>query len=87
LLPKAVSQADLQHHIRKTIPEEYQKCMIGMKCNLKQTLEIKATVADPRIKLEARQVANVCYKYIMALVTSGAMVTHAINLLPKSKSK
>jgi DNA-binding NarL/FixJ family response regulator len=27
---------NLQHHIHETVPEEYQKCMVGMKRNLKQ---------------------------------------------------
>jgi hypothetical protein len=36
------------------VPEEYQKCMIGMKRNLKQTLEIAETAADPKTKLAAK---------------------------------
>jgi len=31
--------------------EEYQKCMTGMKLNLKQTLEIAETAADPKTKI------------------------------------
>jgi predicted transcriptional regulator len=31
------AQESLQHHIHEVVPEEYQKCMVGMKCNLKQT--------------------------------------------------
>jgi transposase len=34
------AQASLLKHIHETFPEEYQKCMVGMKRNLKQTLEI-----------------------------------------------
>jgi IS30 family transposase len=48
------AQESLQKHIHETVPEEYQKCMTGMKRNLKQTLEIAETVSDPRVKLEAR---------------------------------
>ena len=32
-----------------------------MKQNLKQTLEITETTTDPKIKLEARLIANDCY--------------------------
>ena len=35
----------------QVVPEEYQKCMEGMKRNLKQALEIAETAADPRTKL------------------------------------
>jgi hypothetical protein len=48
----------LQNHIHDTVPEEYQNCMTGMKRNLKQTLEIAEIVIDPRVKLQARAIAN-----------------------------
>jgi DNA-binding transcriptional regulator LsrR (DeoR family) len=72
------AQENLQHHIHEVVPEEYQKCMIGMKRNLKQTLEIAEGVTDPRVKLEARRIANDCYRYIMDLTTNGVVVTDAM---------
>jgi IS30 family transposase len=73
------AQENLQKHIHETVPEEYQKCMVGMKRNLKQTLEIADTAADPRTKLQARAIANDCYKYIMDLTTNGVVITDAMN--------
>jgi hypothetical protein len=52
--------------------------MTGMKGNLKHVLEIAETAADPKVKLQARAIANDCYKYIMDLTTNGAIVTDAI---------
>jgi hypothetical protein len=72
------AQENLQKHIHETVPEEYQKCMVGMKRNLKQTLEIADTAADPRTKLQARAIANDCYKYIMDLTTNGVVITDAM---------
>jgi hypothetical protein len=72
------AQENLQHHVHETVPEEYQKCMMGMKRNLKQTLETAEASSDPRIKLEARRIANDCYRYIMDLCTNGVIVTDAI---------
>jgi hypothetical protein len=43
------------------------KCMVGIKRNLKQTLEIAETSSDPKTKLEAKRMANDCYRYIMDL--------------------
>lgn len=37
------AQDNLQKHIHETVPEEYQKCMVGMKSNLKETLQIAET--------------------------------------------
>jgi hypothetical protein len=72
------AQENLQHHIHGVVPEEYQKCMIGMKLNLKQTLEIAETAADPKTKLQARAIANDCYKYIMDLCTNAGVVSDAM---------
>jgi transposase len=69
---------NLQYHIHDKIPEEYQSCMTGMKRNLKQTLEIAETTADPRVKLQARAIAVDCYKYIMEMTTGGVIITDAI---------
>jgi DNA-binding transcriptional regulator LsrR (DeoR family) len=72
------AQENLQRHIHETVPEEYQKCMVGMKRNLKQTLEIADAAVDPKVKLQARAIANDCYNYIMDLTTNGAIATDAI---------
>jgi hypothetical protein len=57
--------------------------MVGMKRNLKQTLEIAETVSDPRVKLQARAIANDCYKYIMDLTTNGVVVTDALKFVER----
>jgi hypothetical protein len=44
------SQENLQKHINEVVPEEYQKCMVGMKRNLKETLAIAETASDPKTK-------------------------------------
>lgn len=75
---KQQARNNLEHHI-KVVPMEYQRCMTGMKRNLKQTLEIAETVSDPKTKLQARAIANDCYKYIMDLVTNGTVVMDALS--------
>jgi ribosome recycling factor len=52
--------------------------MTGMKRNLKHTLEIAETAADPKVKQQARAIANDCYKYIMDLTTNGVVITDAL---------
>jgi hypothetical protein len=75
---KKPAQNNLQKHIHEVVPMEYQKCMVGMKRNLKQTLEIAEAASDPKIKLEARRIANDCYRYIMDLCTNAGIVSDAI---------
>ena len=58
-----------------------------MKRNLKQTLEIAESTSDPRTKLQARAIANDCYKYIMDLTTNGVVITDAIKFDQTNKEK
>ena len=46
----------LTFSMHETVPEEYQRCMAGMKSNLKETPQIAETVTDPRVKLQARAI-------------------------------
>ena len=77
---------NLKTHIQDKLPEEYQNCMTGMK-RLKQTLEIAESTSDPRTKLQARGIANDCYKYIMDLTTNGVVITDAIKFVQTNKEK
>jgi hypothetical protein len=61
--------------------------MVGMKGNLKHVLEIAETAADPKTKLQARAIANDCYKYIMDLTTNGAIVTDAIKYVTQKQEQ
>ena len=72
------AQDNLQHHIHEVVPEEYQKCITGMKSNLKETLEIANTSADPRVKLQARAIANDCYKFILDMTTNAGIVSETL---------
>ena len=87
LFLRQMSRENLQHHIHERVPEEYQNCMTGMKINLRQTLEIAETTSDPRTKLQARAIANDCYKYIMDLTTNGIVITDAIKFVQTNKEK
>ena len=81
------AQENLQHHIHEVVPDEYQKCMVGMKRNLKETLAIAETVTDPKVKLQARAIANDCYKFIMEMSTNAGIVSAALKFVNQSKEK
>jgi hypothetical protein len=84
---KKQAQENLQKHIHETVPMEYNKCMTAMKINLKDILEIGNKSADPKIKLEAKKIANETLRYIMELVTGGVICTQAFNAVAQTHEK
>ncbi|MGI8834343.1 MAG: hypothetical protein ACR2IS_17125 [Nitrososphaeraceae archaeon] len=53
--------------------------MVGMKRNLKQqTLEIRDSASDPKVKLQAAAIANDCYKFILEMSTNAGIVSDAL---------
>ena len=81
------AQDNLQKHIHEVVPEEYQKCMVGMKTILKNTLQIAETVTDPSIKLQANGVAKDCYKFILDMSTNAGIVSDALKYVAQKKEE
>ena len=77
----------MQHHIHESLPEEYKKAMLGTKRNLRHALEIRESVLDPKIKLEAIRIANECYKFIMEIITNGVVISNAINFVTQKQEQ
>ena len=61
--------------------------MAGMKQNLKHVLEIGEAATDSKVKLEARRIANDCYKFIMEMSTNADIVSDALKFVNQSKEK
>jgi hypothetical protein len=61
--------------------------MIGMKRNLKQTLEIAESAADPKTKLQARAIANDCYKFILDMTTNAGVISDALKFVTQKKDQ
>ena len=55
--------------------------------NLKHVLEIADTVADPKTKLQARAIANDCYRFILEMSTNAGIVSDALKFVTQSEQK
>jgi hypothetical protein len=73
------AQENLKSHIQERLPEQYQKCMIGLNQVLKMGWDIvhndSSTAAN---RLQALALINDSYKYVMDLTTNSVVVTDAI---------
>jgi hypothetical protein len=61
--------------------------MVGMKQNIKHILEIGEAATDPKTKLQARAIANDCYKYIMELCTNAGIVSDALKYVTQKQEQ
>jgi hypothetical protein len=84
---KKLAQDNMQKHIHEVVPEEYQKCMAGMKSNLKETLEIAATSSGPRVKLQARAIVSDCYKFILDMSTNAGVISDAMKYVQQKTAE
>jgi hypothetical protein len=56
-----------------------------MKRNLKETLAIAETASDPKTKLQARAIANDCYRFILEMSSNTGIVSDALKFINQSK--
>ena len=84
---KKRAQENLQHHIHEVVPEEYQKCMVGMKRTLKQVIEIGESASDPKVKLEAKRIAIDCYRFILDMSTNAGIISDAMKYITQKQEQ
>jgi hypothetical protein len=72
------ARENLQKHIHETVPEEYQKCMVGINQVLQKAWLIVSRTADERVRLQALSLIDQCNSHKMDMVTNGAIITGAL---------
>jgi predicted transcriptional regulator len=82
------ARKNIQEHIQKRLPEEYQRCLTGLNEVLKTCWSIvHKPDTDDKTKLQATAIINDSYKYIMDLTTNGAIVTDAIKYVTQTQKQ
>jgi hypothetical protein len=82
------ARENLKVHIQDKLPEEYQKCMVGINQVLNMAWSIvNKSVVDDKTRLQALALINDCNKYKMDLTTNGVVITDAIRFVQTNKEK
>jgi hypothetical protein len=82
------AKENLRTHIQDKLPEEYQKCMVGINQVLNIAWSIvNKSVVDDKTRLQALALINDCNKYKMDLTTNGVVITDAIKFVQTNKEK
>ncbi len=87
---RKAARDNLMNHFDEKLPEEYQRCLIGINEVLRKAWNIASADEekhDERTRLQALQLVNDCYKYRMDLLTNSTLLTEAMKFLEQSKQK
>jgi hypothetical protein len=82
------ARKNMQEHLQKRLPDEYNRCLTGLNEVLKTCWYIvNKPGTDDRTKLQATAIINDSYKYVMDLTTNGAIVTDAIKYVTQKQEQ
>jgi hypothetical protein len=63
-------KTDIKKYIDERLPEEYEKCMVGLTSILREAWNTAANTEDKREKIQALSLAKECYSMKLELLTN-----------------
>jgi predicted transcriptional regulator len=78
----------IKRYIDERLPEEYEKCMVGLNAILREAWTTSQQTEDKREKIQALSLAKECYSMKLDLLTNATVVDDAIRFVSdRSKDK
>jgi Bacterial regulatory protein, arsR family len=81
----SILRQQAKHNIKKYIderlPEEYEKCLMGLTAILREAWNTAQNTEDKREKIQALSLAKECYSMKMDLLTNATVVDDAIRFV------
>jgi IS30 family transposase len=82
------SKENIKRYIDERLPEEYEKCLVGLTAILREAWSTSQQAEDRREKIQALSLAKECYSMKLDLLTNATVVDDAIRFVSESeKSK
>jgi hypothetical protein len=82
------SKENIRRYIDERLPEEYEKCLVGLTAILREAWNTSQHTEDRREKIQALSLAKECYSMKLDLLTNATAVDDAIRFVSESeKSK
>ena len=82
------AKANIKRYIDERLPEEYEKCLVGLTAITKEAWTTSQQTEDKREKIQALSLAKECYSMKLDLLTNATVVDDAIRFVSKqSKEK
>jgi predicted transcriptional regulator len=82
------AKSNIKRYIDERLPEEYEKCLVGLTAILREAWNASQQTEDRREKIQALSLAKECYSMKLDLLTNATVVDDAIRFVSESeKSK
>ena len=78
---------NIKRYIDERLPEEYEKCLVGLNAITKEAWNTAHNTEDKREKIHALSLAKECYSMKLDLLTNATVVDDAIRFVSSNKSK
>src|ERR671930_1027154 len=75
------AKENIKRYIDETLPEEYEKCLIGLNAITKEAWNTAQSTEDKREKIQALSLAKECYSMKLELLTNATVVDAAIKFI------
>jgi hypothetical protein len=82
------AKENIKRYIDERLPEEYEKCLVGLTAILREAWNTSQQTEDRREKIQALSLAKECYSMKLDLLTNATVVDDAIRFVTdRSKGK
>src|SRR5919198_1192359 len=81
------AKENIKKYTDKRLPEEYEKCLVGLTAITKEAWTTAQQTEDKREKIQALSLAKDCYSMKLDLLTNTTVVDDAIRFVSSNQSK
>lgn len=81
------SKNNIRKYVDEKLPEEYEKCLVGLTAILKEAWNAAKGSEDKREKIQALSLAKDCYSMKLELLTNATVVDDAIRFVSAYKNE
>jgi IS30 family transposase len=81
------AKSNIRKYIDERLPEEYEKCMVGLTAILREAWDTSQQTEDRREKIQALSLAKECYSMKLDLLTNATVVDDAIRFVSSEHQK
>jgi DNA-binding Lrp family transcriptional regulator len=84
---KQQSKENIRKYIDERLPEEYEKCLVGLTSILREAWTTSHRTQDNREKIQALSLAKECYSMKLDLLTNATVVDDAVRFVSQKSNE